>query len=447
MPITGQPIFAARSMILHIFSPITSPSEPPNTVKSWLKTHTRAPVDRAVAGHHRVAPRPVLLHVEVVGAVAHERVELLEGARVEQLLDALARRVLAARVLLLLGLRARSGSRPRAAPAAGRASPRRSPAPSGAARACGGRCATRRAARRRSGGRASSWSSGAGCYPGTAICGLTPGARAGPCSGPRERPVVRRAETVEHAGEHGRGLLLQLGQLGGDVGLGGRLARARRSGSAISGSAISTSAVGSGVGLDGLSQARRLGSTVAYADGRAERRTRVVARARRSRARARRFRAPRSRPPRSARAWARRLSRARRRPRSAPALAQISARRPPGSPRASPGCPSPMVRSRPCRWPERRPLPPPPSRRRGRARCARCGSRRARRGGERGWSGSLSSAHSSGGDLTRVRCTSEETLIAHGFRAIGRDSSSRPTRWARAPSVVSTRTRGSRAGR
>jgi hypothetical protein len=39
--------------------------------------------------------------------VAHERVELLERPRVEQLLDALARRVLAARVLLLLRLRRR----------------------------------------------------------------------------------------------------------------------------------------------------------------------------------------------------------------------------------------------------------------------------------------------------------------------------------------------------
>src|SRR6478752_73395 len=43
MPTTGQPIFAARSMILHIFSAMTSPSEPPKTVKSWLKTHTRRP--------------------------------------------------------------------------------------------------------------------------------------------------------------------------------------------------------------------------------------------------------------------------------------------------------------------------------------------------------------------------------------------------------------------
>ena len=43
MPITGQPILAARSMIFTIFSAITSPSEPPNTVKSWLKTHTGRP--------------------------------------------------------------------------------------------------------------------------------------------------------------------------------------------------------------------------------------------------------------------------------------------------------------------------------------------------------------------------------------------------------------------
>ncbi|CAA9482488.1 MAG: hypothetical protein AVDCRST_MAG12-1594 [uncultured Rubrobacteraceae bacterium] len=43
MPMTGQPIFAARSMTLHIFSAITSPSDPPNTVKSWEKTQTLRP--------------------------------------------------------------------------------------------------------------------------------------------------------------------------------------------------------------------------------------------------------------------------------------------------------------------------------------------------------------------------------------------------------------------
>ena len=43
MPMTGQPIFAARSISLTIFSPITSPREPPKTVKSWLNTHMRRP--------------------------------------------------------------------------------------------------------------------------------------------------------------------------------------------------------------------------------------------------------------------------------------------------------------------------------------------------------------------------------------------------------------------
>ena len=49
---------------------------------------------------HGVSPRPVLLHVELVCSVAHERVELLEGAGVEQLLDSFARGVLPPLVLL-----------------------------------------------------------------------------------------------------------------------------------------------------------------------------------------------------------------------------------------------------------------------------------------------------------------------------------------------------------
>ena len=57
-----------------------------------------------MAGHHRIAVGLVLLHVEVVRAVAHEHVELLERAWVEQLLDPLAGGVLAALVLLGHGL-------------------------------------------------------------------------------------------------------------------------------------------------------------------------------------------------------------------------------------------------------------------------------------------------------------------------------------------------------
>ncbi len=43
-PITGAPLLMARSMILQIFSAWASDSEPPNTVKSWLKTKTRRPL-------------------------------------------------------------------------------------------------------------------------------------------------------------------------------------------------------------------------------------------------------------------------------------------------------------------------------------------------------------------------------------------------------------------
>ena len=43
MPMTGQPIFAARSMTLQIFSDMTSPSEPPKTLKSCENTQTRRP--------------------------------------------------------------------------------------------------------------------------------------------------------------------------------------------------------------------------------------------------------------------------------------------------------------------------------------------------------------------------------------------------------------------
>ena len=43
IPISGQPYLAAMSITLQIFSANTSLSEPPNTVKSWLKTNTRRP--------------------------------------------------------------------------------------------------------------------------------------------------------------------------------------------------------------------------------------------------------------------------------------------------------------------------------------------------------------------------------------------------------------------
>ena len=64
-----------------------------------------AAFDRAVAGDDGVTPGTALLHLEVVGAMANEGVELLEGAGVEQLLDPLAGGQLALRVLLIHRLR------------------------------------------------------------------------------------------------------------------------------------------------------------------------------------------------------------------------------------------------------------------------------------------------------------------------------------------------------
>src|SRR4029078_4770077 len=60
-----------------------------------------AAVDRAVAGDHAVAVRPVPLQPEGGGPVPGELVELDEGAFVEEELDPLACGLLALRVLLL----------------------------------------------------------------------------------------------------------------------------------------------------------------------------------------------------------------------------------------------------------------------------------------------------------------------------------------------------------
>ena len=88
-------------MTLWIFSANTSPSAPPNTVKSWAEHEDLAAVDRAPAGDHAVGERTGVLDAEAVGAVAGEHVELDERAGIEQQVDALARGELAALVLAL----------------------------------------------------------------------------------------------------------------------------------------------------------------------------------------------------------------------------------------------------------------------------------------------------------------------------------------------------------
>ena len=72
IPINGQPTRAARSIILQIFSPITSPSEPPKTVKSWLKTQTWRP---------SIVPCPVIDRVRERPACAPSRSRSCGGGR------------------------------------------------------------------------------------------------------------------------------------------------------------------------------------------------------------------------------------------------------------------------------------------------------------------------------------------------------------------------------
>ena len=121
----GAPTFIARSMTLQIFSAYASDSEPPKTVKSWLKTKTEPAVDRPVAGDDAVAEDRCSSRPKSVVAMRDERVELDERPGIEQQVEPLARRQLAARVLLLdpRRLRRRAATR-RASASVGRAARR-----------------------------------------------------------------------------------------------------------------------------------------------------------------------------------------------------------------------------------------------------------------------------------------------------------------------------------
>ena len=165
MPITGQPILAARSITLTIFSPITSPSEPPKTVKSCEKTHT---------GRPSIRPWPVTTASPqgrffcMSNSCVRWRTKVSSSwnaARVEQLLDPLARGQLAL---------ARAAS----------------PPPRGSVWIACSRSSWSWASFS-SYVSAAFWRKGGGRYP-----------RRRRPSGARERAVVRRAEGVERAVEH-----------------------------------------------------------------------------------------------------------------------------------------------------------------------------------------------------------------------------------------------------
>ena len=88
-------------MTLQIFSACVSDSDPPKTVKSWLKTNTSRP---SMVPCPVTTPSPriaLLVETEVGRTMGHERIELHERARIEQQVQSLTRRQLAARMLLV----------------------------------------------------------------------------------------------------------------------------------------------------------------------------------------------------------------------------------------------------------------------------------------------------------------------------------------------------------
>ena len=87
-PITGAPIFIARSITLQIFSANASRERAAEDGEVLREDEDLPPVDRPVAGDDAVAEGLRVVHPEVRLAVRDEAVELDERARVEERVDA-----------------------------------------------------------------------------------------------------------------------------------------------------------------------------------------------------------------------------------------------------------------------------------------------------------------------------------------------------------------------
>ena len=95
MKTNGEPVFSDCCIISATLSQCTSPAEPPATVKSWLARCTSRPSMEAAPGHHAVGRHVFAGHAEQRGAVLRKQPDLLEAVRIDQRVDALARRQLA----------------------------------------------------------------------------------------------------------------------------------------------------------------------------------------------------------------------------------------------------------------------------------------------------------------------------------------------------------------
>ncbi len=93
----GAPTFIARSMTLQIFSAYASDSDPPKTVKSWLKTNTVRP---SISPWPVTTPSPRNDSVAVASRLVTNASSSTNESGIEQQVETFARRQLAGFVLL-----------------------------------------------------------------------------------------------------------------------------------------------------------------------------------------------------------------------------------------------------------------------------------------------------------------------------------------------------------
>jgi hypothetical protein len=89
-PMTGAPFFSAMSMTLTDLLGMHFPERAAKDGEILGKNIDQASVDRAPAGHDRVAHELLFVQPEIVGAVLDEGIHFAEGAFIEQQVDALA---------------------------------------------------------------------------------------------------------------------------------------------------------------------------------------------------------------------------------------------------------------------------------------------------------------------------------------------------------------------
>ena len=89
-PITGAPVFSARSITLQIFCALAlreRPAEHREVLREYIH---QAALDAPVPGDEAVAGDDLIVHAEIAAAMRDQLIQLFERALVEQQFDALA---------------------------------------------------------------------------------------------------------------------------------------------------------------------------------------------------------------------------------------------------------------------------------------------------------------------------------------------------------------------